>query len=645
MGRRNKGKRKNSDTQHKTNDRGETSSELLNTPNYGTIKKHKKRKVGSNKKWPNNRSKLWIMDCKESSRFKNQEIALRIMITRNEIHDDHISHPKSDTLACTNLKFPVEDSNEVCLETPSKTSSRDANPLTLHDAVFSQQSETIKHENQTFSKNDTSHEKNSKTTDPSSSSLGTETMIKRDKHDLNDFRSSSSVTRDDILTANDANEKKNSIVSEGNNSANTSPEKDKVLPEDISKSKPALDMPGTEQQKTSKNIDGKVITSKINPYVLVLRSSSAKGKPKCAPNSGEKSKNRHLSNGDCGDGIVNPYPESKVQNKYWAQRKRLFTKFDSGIQLDEESWFSVTPEVIADHVAKRIGQFSYDKDRHLDTLTSVRTPDSLDTDSVGIGNTQDQKAHVSKTGGLVVVDAFCGCGGNAIALAKRPSSEISHVVCIDIDKTKLQKLAHNASIYGIPADRLTLIKADALDVLGSYKEGELHLAASRFDQNLEDDLNDSQVDHESDFKIKGIRHLPQHIDTVFLSPPWGGTEYINQPSTNGFSLDVDICINRNRVQHKSTVTSSTMSSTQYDIKDQNASSNQLATVDGSKLLEISSAATSSKLVTYFLPRNINGISVGRAAISAGYQGEIEMEQNILNGKLKTVTVYFGMNGS
>ena len=57
--------------------------------------------------------------------------------------------------------------------------------------------------------------------------------------------------------------------------------------------------------------------------------------------------------------------------KYWKQRFRLFSKFDFGIQLDRESWFSVTPEAIAYHIAERC---------------------QCD----------------------LIVDAFCGVGGNAI---------------------------------------------------------------------------------------------------------------------------------------------------------------------------------------------------------------------------------------
>jgi hypothetical protein len=63
-------------------------------------------------------------------------------------------------------------------------------------------------------------------------------------------------------------------------------------------------------------------------------------------------------------------------SKYWYQRYRLFAKYDEGIKMDEEGWFSVTPETIAEHQASRC--------------------------PAG-----------------VVVDAFVGVGGNAIQFALR----------------------------------------------------------------------------------------------------------------------------------------------------------------------------------------------------------------------------------
>ena len=43
----------------------------------------------------------------------------------------------------------------------------------------------------------------------------------------------------------------------------------------------------------------------------------------------------------------------KKLEKYWCQRFRLFSKFDHGCLLDQESWFSITPEKIAQHHADR----------------------------------------------------------------------------------------------------------------------------------------------------------------------------------------------------------------------------------------------------------------------------------------------------
>ncbi|ETV74909.1 hypothetical protein, variant 1 [Aphanomyces astaci] len=131
--------------------------------------------------------------------------------------------------------------------------------------------------------------------------------------------------------------------------------------------------------------------------------------------------------------------------KYWAQRYALFSKFDLGIELDHEGWFSVTPEVIAAHHATRI---------------------ACD----------------------VVVDAFTGCGGNAIQLAMT----CHHVIAIDVDPAKIAIAKHNATIYGV-ADRIEWIVGDSFAVLPR-----LH-----------------------------------HADVVFLSPPWGGPAYLNQ---NVFSL-------------------------------------------------------------------------------------------------------------
>ena len=149
-----------------------------------------------------------------------------------------------------------------------------------------------------------------------------------------------------------------------------------------------------------------------------------------------------------------PNPQRGVDDKYWAQRFHYFSLYDCGIQLDAESWYSVTPEKIALAIAAR-----------------CRPTD-------------------------VVVDAFCGCGGNAIALARR----CRHVIAIDIDAAKVEKARRNARIYGVAVD---FVVGDALVLLKTLR-----------------------------------------ADVCFLSPPWGGPGYgedfrleaIDVQGVDGFGL-------------------------------------------------------------------------------------------------------------
>ena len=64
-------------------------------------------------------------------------------------------------------------------------------------------------------------------------------------------------------------------------------------------------------------------------------------------------------------------------------------------------------------------------------------------------------------------------------------------------------------------------------------------------------------------------------------------------------------------------------------------------INGMDLLKIAAEATSSRLVIYDLPRNTNKTSLGRAALGAGYHGNLKLEEHHLNGRLKTVTAYLG----
>ncbi|NXB77413.1 TGS1 synthase, partial [Donacobius atricapilla] len=203
--------------------------------------------------------------------------------------------------------------------------------------------------------------------------------------------------------------------------------------------------------------------------------------------------------------------------KYWAQRYRLFSRFDEGIKLDREGWFSVTPEKIAEHIAVRVSQ-------------------SFNCD--------------------IIVDAFCGVGGNAIQFALTSK----RVIAIDIDPEKLRLARHNAEVYGV---------AEHIDFLcGDF----MALAA-------------------------GLR-----ADVVFLSPPWGGPDYA---TAEIFDIQTMIC------------------------------------PDGYPFQVTPCGGLSKKItnnIVYFLPRNAD---INQVASLAGPGGKVEIEQNFLNNKLKTITAYFG----
>ena len=122
--------------------------------------------------------------------------------------------------------------------------------------------------------------------------------------------------------------------------------------------------------------------------------------------------------------------------KFWMQRYYYYRKFDEGIQMDRESWYSVTPEKIAKYTAKLIE-------------------------------------------GKSIIDGFYGSGGNVIQFSKY----CSKVYAIDISSEKLSICKNNCKVYHCK-DNIEFIHSDFLKMKNKIK-----------------------------------------ADYIFLSPPWGGTEY------------------------------------------------------------------------------------------------------------------------
>lgn len=84
----------------------------------------------------------------------------------------------------------------------------------------------------------------------------------------------------------------------------------------------------------------------------------------------------------------------------------------------------------------------------------------------------------------MILDAFCGVGGNAIAFART----CERVIAMDNDMTRLRIARHNALHYGV-ADRIEFVLADYVQWAREYQR-------------------------------RGA-HEREEIDVVFLSPPWG----------------------------------------------------------------------------------------------------------------------------
>ena len=101
--------------------------------------------------------------------------------------------------------------------------------------------------------------------------------------------------------------------------------------------------------------------------------------------------------------------------KYWSQRYVLFRRFDEGAMLDLEGWYSVTPESIALHIALRclFGLHS------TSSSSSYSSPSSSSTSICEISSSFEESGEVTlPKAHAVVVDAFCGVGGNTIQFAR-----------------------------------------------------------------------------------------------------------------------------------------------------------------------------------------------------------------------------------
>lgn len=152
-------------------------------------------------------------------------------------------------------------------------------------------------------------------------------------------------------------------------------------------------------------------------------------------------------------------PTDPTLFKYWRFRSNLFSKMDSNqIYLTHELWFSVTPESIATFFANFV------------------------------------KACIPNA--KIILDVFCGGGGNTIQFAKL----FPKVIGIDFSLEHLYCTAQNAKVYELD-DRIWLKYGDWNKVRNS----------KIFEKNK--------------------------IDCIFASPPWGGPNYLKK---DVYDLEVNL---------------------------------------------------------------------------------------------------------
>ena len=94
----------------------------------------------------------------------------------------------------------------------------------------------------------------------------------------------------------------------------------------------------------------------------------------------------------------------------------------------------------------------------------------------------------------IMLDPFCGAGGNAIAFAL--SGRWKRVYAIEKDPATLECAMQNARVYGVH-DQITWLEGDCFDILG-----------------LKEDKQEKEV--------AALKSVIEQYGVVFASPPWGG---------------------------------------------------------------------------------------------------------------------------
>jgi trimethylguanosine synthase len=113
--------------------------------------------------------------------------------------------------------------------------------------------------------------------------------------------------------------------------------------------------------------------------------------------------------------------------KYWKIRYDLFSRFDSGIQIDVQGLYSAKPETISYEIGGLIN-------------------------------------------GDTILDAFGGVGASAIGFARNGKN----VICVEIDEKRVNMIQNNIEIYGL-TEKIKVIKGNVLDLQDKLEYDSVYL--------------------------------------------------------------------------------------------------------------------------------------------------------------------------
>ncbi|XP_018495423.1 trimethylguanosine synthase-like [Galendromus occidentalis] len=113
--------------------------------------------------------------------------------------------------------------------------------------------------------------------------------------------------------------------------------------------------------------------------------------------------------------------------KYFSQRFRLISRYHASLGLSQTAWFSVSPEEISKHIARRV---------------------------IALSRRLGRK--------IRVFDPFCGAGGFIVQAAVM--DEVSKVFASDINEYEVNSARRMARLYGVPEEKISFRVSNFFDL-------------------------------------------------------------------------------------------------------------------------------------------------------------------------------------